>query len=221
MIVPNQVRSVDPWCEHRFTTGLNRRIRIFTGGKKNSILYNESFKLTNPDGNIHKIEVSPGLAIVDDVVLHVLDSSIFDFTQNLSNIKKYYINEDMPQNKDVFFTHVFLKYKYELSEVPPVSATYYLSKTVDITKYGFSKDIMLWLGYFKVDKTILNDVTSFVCIPIESNIFTEIWKDGDISLDYSLLTANDPDVQIVQVERTIYSPATGLESLDGGQCECV
>lgn len=92
-IAPKQIRALDSYFTNtRLPSSVNKLTRAITGG--NNVIINpvESFILLKPiiglgEKNI-KVSISPGVAIKDDVLIHILEQYDLDFT-----IENNYIDE--------------------------------------------------------------------------------------------------------------------------------
>ena len=93
--IPDQIRSVDPYADHRFSNTINRFNRIFTGGEDTILPFDDlEFNLTKQTssgtetivGTVYTwaankaIKVGPGMCIKDDMLIHIKNSSYVNFT---------------------------------------------------------------------------------------------------------------------------------------------
>ena len=183
-IIPQQLRSVDPWSENRFSDNYNIRSRMLTGGA-DSIVFLESFTITQTDDTI--ITVGPGVAIKDDVLIHITET----VTMNLAVNQGYsYNNEGEPPITDPdgdYVLHLCLNYHYARS-IPAPQAKYVLIKYPNT---HFSTINHLWLGRITVV--------------------------GGIITDCSTLAIRIPDTDLGTVyERHTIDPINGYAQINGG-----
>lgn len=104
LTAPLQERSVDPYSNRRFSSVLNRITRIASGGRDVILFPNQSFRLTLL--NYKEVEVSNGICVKDDVLIHVTEDFNLDFSNN-----DYYVDDSdaMTQASDYF---IVLSYVY-------------------------------------------------------------------------------------------------------------
>ena len=118
IVTPEQVRTVDPYSEERFTSTLNRFTRIFTGGLDYLLLEETSFKFTTANDATSDtfVAFTDGLAIKDDVLLHMTqdggDNGV-DFA-----VDEYYLDE-IPGMITNGWYYIVLYYNYDRSYPPP------------------------------------------------------------------------------------------------------
>lgn len=92
--IPDQIRSVDPYADHRFSNTINRFNRIFTGGEDTILPFDDNeFNLslltstdsTTYSGTVYSwvankaVKVGPGMCIKDDMLIHIKDYSVVNF----------------------------------------------------------------------------------------------------------------------------------------------
>lgn len=93
--IPEQIRSVDPYADHRFSNTINRFNRIFTGGndtilpfddKEFALIKQTSSGTETISGTVYTwsankaVKVGPGMCIKDDMLIHIMNSSYVNFT---------------------------------------------------------------------------------------------------------------------------------------------
>lgn len=86
LTAPLQERSVDPYSNRRFASVLNRMTRIASGGRDVILFPNQSFRLTLL--NYKEVEVSNGMCVKDDVLIHITEDFHLDFSDN-----DYYVDD--------------------------------------------------------------------------------------------------------------------------------
>ncbi len=152
-IIPEQVRSVDPWSENRFSNNYNIRSRILTGGK-NTVVFLDSFKITKLSDT--KIKIGPGVAIKDDVMVHIME----DVTINLIADEGYVLSGEgeppIPAPDVDIILHVCLNYHYFRS-IPAPDARYVIIK---YPTAHFKVADHLWLGRIHVVNNKIVEVTT-------------------------------------------------------------
>ena len=122
---PEQVRSVDANEQDRFSSTLNRFTRIYTGGTDALLYSGDSFNITSPvlDGSGYVTEdstgdmlvtFSSGLALKDDVLIHVTEENAsVDFTDN-----SHYLDQT-PGRLTTGWYYILLWYNYTREYEPP------------------------------------------------------------------------------------------------------
>jgi len=219
--IPQQVRSVDPFQDFRFSNNYNIRSRIITGGKKNVVLYESSFKLEKV--NDYTIKIHPGLAIVDDVFIHIYEEKIYDLRNNNIYIdNEPLVNTSLPST-DSKYRHLqcfplFLHYNYvRAKEIP--KAKYVILKNVG-TQYN--KDYMVYLGYIAFrDNKILFVSNSSIMLDNENRPVRN-WNDPNFNDNIivqqfggdNIVDSNDPTIIVLYVPTII--PNVGVTELNGG-----
>lgn len=98
IVTPDQIRSLDPYSDHRFSNTINRFNRIFTGGEDTIMPFdNQEFTLTKQTSNGTEtiadvvytwyankaVKIGPGIVIKDDTLIHIKNSAYLDFTDPL------------------------------------------------------------------------------------------------------------------------------------------
>lgn len=112
--IPNQIRTLDPGDENRYSHTLNRFTRIFTGGTDVLLFPDESFQATlDGTSNFTAINYSPGKFIKDDVFVEMTESYSLDFTDNNN-----YLDEIPGLISDGWY-HVLLWYNKTYEYPPP------------------------------------------------------------------------------------------------------
>lgn len=185
MTIPNQIRSVDPWSENRFSDNYNVRSRILTAGR-DSVVYLESFAITKTGDTT--ITIGPGLAIKDDVLIHILETTTID----LASIQGYVISGEGeppiadPLADDVVL-HICLHYHYSRS-IPAPTAKFVIIKNPN---EHFTEVNHMWLGR----------------VHVTNNVITQCTK----------LAYRTPDTELGTVyERRTIDPLLGYTQVNGG-----
>jgi len=146
IIAPEQSRTVDPFSEERFSSTLNRFTRIFTGGT-DVLIFDTSFLFGDElldTTSYSVVTFGPGLAIKDDVLIHVTDSKGFvDFEDN-----DYYLDE-IPGMIEEGNYYMLLYYNYDRS-YPPPNAYYRILRDTSI--FETYQDNYLFLGAAQVKR---------------------------------------------------------------------
>lgn len=138
--IPNQIRSVDPYADHRFSDTVNRFNRIFTGGEDTILPFDGDLQFTltlmttSGSETIHGVEYSwdeyeavkigPGLFIKDDALIHVRSSAYLDFTEAANYVGSGAGFDQFNQTGDYF---ILIKYDY-LRSIPASQASYVIAK---------------------------------------------------------------------------------------------
>lgn len=115
-IAVGQVLSLNPYTDHRFTNTINRFTRIVSGGSDVILPFNDNTLAVTIDDTTQGVNISPGVVIKDDVLIHLPESTNLDFTDQ----DNYVGTSGLGPAGDYF---VLLKYTYYQS-VPPPSCYY-------------------------------------------------------------------------------------------------
>ena len=160
--IPEQVRSLDPWNENRFTNNYNVRSRILSKGN-DVIVGLDSFKLT-ASTDPYTFTVGPGMFIKDDVLIHFKDDTIIHTNTEEGYLEKVSGWTEPPNSQAPCQLHIVLEYKYARS-VPPKQASLSLLKIrtgyekLDINK--FNPVTMMWLGYAQINASGIITILSW------------------------------------------------------------
>lgn len=151
-VTPNQIRAVDPYSESRFSDNYNLRSRMVTGGR-DVILFPDSFAITwTPDST--SFIVGPGIAIMDDVLVHIMEDTEFDLSNDTNAmIDNSQSSPPIPTDEtSEFQLKLCLQYKYART-IPPQSAQLGLIRVglpgdpvIDPDSYLLIADITVHLG---------------------------------------------------------------------------
>ena len=115
-VTPTQQTSINSFADHRFTNTINRFTRIVSGGADVILPFDNNVLSVTIDVTTQGVDISPGMVIKDDVLIHLPESTNLDFT----NSDNYVGTTGLGPAGDYF---VLLKYIYYQS-VPPPSAYY-------------------------------------------------------------------------------------------------
>lgn len=183
-VIPNQLRSVDPWSENRFSDNYNLRSRMLTSGV-DAIVYPDSFTITRMSDTV--IRIGAGVAIKDDVMLHIMDLVTIDLTAADGYM---YGGEGEPPISNplgAFNLHLLLTYNYNRS-IPAPSARYNFTRYPEV---HFLPVNHLWLGrVFGMNNVITGVSTEPIRIP-----------DNETGIVY---------------QRHVIDPLTGYTTVNGG-----
>lgn len=141
MIIPSQHRSVDPYSDNRFSSVINRQTRILTGGENVVVYPDDSFQFSDSTADL-EIIISPGVAIKDDVVVHITE----DFTMGLNDSQFY--EDPTPGIISVGEYYIVLKYRYARS-LPSPKAEYKIIRDVESLYHPYTWRYVL-LGVFTI-----------------------------------------------------------------------
>lgn len=118
---PEQVKSIDPFSENRFSTVVNRFTRIYTGGKDVLLFPGESFlfadSVSEDSTSNTTVNFSTGYAVKDDVIIHISEQAGVDFSDD-----DYYLDE-VPGMVNAGWYYILLWYNYQRT-YPPASVYY-------------------------------------------------------------------------------------------------
>lgn len=194
-IIPQQFRSIDPWSENRFSDNYNLRSRMLTGGH-DCVIFLDSFNMaiTSSPPSPPVLVIGPGLAIKDDVMIHILE----DTTMNLTVAEGYVYNNIgdtpiIPMNA-LQGLNIVLTYQYARSMPSPTA-------TINIIKDNLMLSIFrpvkhMWLGRIIV---VNQQVTEISRAPIR----------------FPLAPIPNPDTRTIYYRRTI-DPLLGYTTINGG-----
>jgi hypothetical protein len=150
VVVPEQIRSIDPWSENRFSDNYNLRHRLLTKGE-DVVVHNDSFALSIIDSTT--LRIGPGIAIKDDVAIHIYEYQDIDLYASTDG---YGVDSDPPIHLSAvdYTTHVMLKYQYARS-MPAPSASYRFIE--DVATY-FTSAMYMYLGYLTISNKTITEV---------------------------------------------------------------
>lgn len=153
-ITPQQIRAVDPYSESRFSDNYNLRSRMVTGGR-DVILFPDSFAITQNPNNL-EFTVGPGVAIVDDVLIHILESTTFDLSSDDdAMMDASQTSPPIPTDEtNEFYLDLYIYYKHART-IPAPSAR------MGLIRRGLNDPIvgpggMLPIAYITVEVSITN-----------------------------------------------------------------
>jgi len=115
---PEQLRSVDPYSQDRFSSVVNRFTRILTGGEDYLLYPDESFLFVEDaqdTSSNNYITFSPGSAIKDDELIIVTANGIVDFEDD-----NYYLDNTPGMISEGNY-YVVLWYNYARIYSPPMA----------------------------------------------------------------------------------------------------
>ena len=143
-VIPEQLRSIDPYSAYRYSSVINRLTRVITGG--NDIVLNPdvSFPITRTGNST--IEVGPGLCIKDDVLIHVTEEN---YEIDLDN--QYFYVDDISGNAmdQAGYYYLVLQYSYART-LPSPKAAYKIIKNTSVLYTPYSEKY-IFLGTVKVE----------------------------------------------------------------------
>lgn len=167
IVTPDQIRSLDPYADHRFSNTINRFNRIFTGGEDTIMPFdNQEFTLTKQTSNGSEviagvtytwyankgIKIGGGICIKDDVLIHVKNSAYIDLTDS-----DVYVGSGSGYN--VFDTtgkyFILLQYQYSRS-IPAPSAKYVIVKSTIRNEFLNNRSKYVYLGTANITGTTGN-----------------------------------------------------------------
>ncbi len=134
---PTQERSVDPYSNNRFSSVINRLTRVVTGGKNAIIFPGTSFRIQkseDPEKEFTSIVITSGVAVKDDVLIHITQD---DFELDLTD-ESNYIDQDGGLDTAGFY-YIVLYYFYA-RRYPHPQAYYKILKNTNLfdpTRYLF------------------------------------------------------------------------------------
>lgn len=160
--IPDQIRSVDPYADHRFSNTINRFNRIITGGEDTILPFDDQeFNLTRKTtagsetiaGTVYTwaankaVKVGPGMCIKDDMLIHIKNSSYVNFSDPTN-----YVGSGTGFN--AFDTtgkyFILLSYTYARS-IPAPQASIVIAK--QRSEFLNNRDRYIYLGTATVDYT--------------------------------------------------------------------
>lgn len=175
IVTPDQIRSLDPYSDHRFSNTINRFNRIFTGGEDTIMPFdNQEFTLTKKtlDGTDtiadviytwsanKSVQVGPGIVIKDDTLIHVKNSAYLDFTD-----PDIYAGSGTGYNlfdsTGKYF--ILIDYQYTRS-IPAPTAKYVVLKPSKRSTFLSNRALYVYLGTANVTGTSGNYVISTVSL---------------------------------------------------------
>jgi len=179
LIAPLQERSVDPYSNRRFSSVLNRITRIASGGRDVILFPNQSFRLTFL--NYKEVEVSNGICIKDDVLIHITEDFNLDFSDN-----DYYVDDsDAMSTVGTYF--IVLSYIYARKLPAPVAQIQIIRDTGSP-----GPDPVYALGlYYKQEGIHTSSVYIFL------GSVTVEWNAGESRNEVTAVNYNTPEVRPV------------------------
>lgn len=137
---PLQQRTLDPFSDHRFSQVINRSTRIVTGGE-DSILYPSDFPLTQYNYKI--INIGPGIAFKDDVIIHTMEEYSVDFA-NLD----FFVDDDGGGMDEIGDYYIVMTYTYGRS-LPSPKAYFKIIKNLETVYFPYPERY-IFLGKVEV-----------------------------------------------------------------------
>jgi hypothetical protein len=184
--IPTQIRSVDPYADHRFSNTINRFNRIFTAGLDTIMPFDDQeFTLTKmtsggtatPGGsgyptytwNANKaVKIGPGLCIKDDTLIHIRHDAYLDF-EDTDN----YVGTDVGFNQfnatGKYF--ILLHYVYSRS-IPAPQATYVIAK--QRLEFLNNRDKYIYLGTANVISSAGYSIDTIDLTDIDESINNDV-----------------------------------------------
>lgn len=153
--IPDQIRSVDPYADHRFSNTINRFNRIFTGGEDTILPFDEKeFNLIQQtgagtetiSGTVYTwaankaVKIGPGMCIKDDMLIHVLNSSYVNFADPTNYVGSGTGYNALDSTGKYF---ILLSYTYARS-IPAPQATMVIAKQRN--EFLNNRDRYIYLG---------------------------------------------------------------------------
>jgi len=142
-VAPTQERSVDPYSNNRFSSVINRLTRVVTGGKDIIIFPNTSFRIRkseDPEKQYTNIVISSGVAVKDDVLIHITQE---DYELDLTNNDNY-VDKDGGMTSAGFY-YIVLYYVYA-TRYPHPNAYYKVIRDISL----FDPERHLFLGGIEI-----------------------------------------------------------------------
>lgn len=168
-VTPTQYRSVEAYRENRFSSNYNLRNRLITWDR-NCIVWKESFKIEKIDtGSLanNQIKIYPGVAFVNDVMIHIMADVIITFEQNegymVGNTAEPPINQNgvtiVPSN-----SYFFLVLEVDYGRKDILEGRYKLIRDVDVDANFDSRDhLFLAKIFYNTDSdTNLTYITNII-----------------------------------------------------------
>ena len=137
---PTQDRAIDAFSQYRFSQNLNLLSRAITQGRNVIQFPDLSFNLTKLDWSL--VDVSPGIAFKDDVLIHIKQTYELDFADN-----NYYIDPSGQMDNEGYY-FIVLQYYYARS-LPAPKAFIKIIRDVDTYYYPYMNDL-IFLGSAQV-----------------------------------------------------------------------
>ena len=160
--IPSQIRSVDPYADHRFSNTINRLNRIYSGGEDVILPFDgQTFNLEKQTStgsvtiagvtyswNANKaVKIGPGLCIKDDMLIHVKNSAYLDF-QDPDN----YVGSGSGYNSFDSTGKYFMLLHYEYSRsMPAPQAKYVIAKQRN--EFLLNREKYIYLGTANISYT--------------------------------------------------------------------
>lgn len=165
--IPEQLRSIDPWSESRFSDNYNLRSRLMTKGE-DVIVFKDSFALSIEDSTT--IAVGPGIAIKDDTMIHITESQSIDL-YNGGATTGYGVDKDPPIHYSAtpYYTYMVLNYRYARA-MPSPSASY---RCIENLSTYFDEVSHMYLGRLTIVDKAITQVTQ-LGVSLLSTIYRRI-----------------------------------------------
>ena len=176
---PEQLRSIDPWSESRFSDNYNLRSRLLSKGQ-DVVVFKDSFALSIADSTT--LTVGPGIAIKDDAMIHITESQDIDLF-NAGVADGYGVDVDPPIHTpgSTYYTYLVLNYTYTRS-MPSPSASYRCIE--DLSTY-YNPVNHMYLGRITIDDRVITDVTT-----LGVNLLSTIYRRIVVQAEYGFASVN-------------------------------
>lgn len=168
---PEQIRSLDPYADHRFSNSINRFNRIFSRGQDMILPFdNYEFPLTlqTIDGTEtinsvvynwyanRAIKIGAGVCIKDDVLIHCKNSAYLVFTDPTNYVGTSAGYNLMDATGKYF---ILIKYVYSRS-IPAPELTYVIAK--QRSEFLLNREKYIYLGTANVTLSGANYIISSI-----------------------------------------------------------
>lgn len=170
-MIPVQQRAVDPFSSYH-SDNVNRISRIITSGEDRII---RTTDLLPTYASSNSIKISDGVAVKDDVTLHIKNNSGIGFSVIECDNSENYIPSSTSPTSNIFEfngyypsdtinsrAYIVLKYKYLKQSTPPEVELMILKDPND-----FDEDLYMFLGmvYFSAPQTIVDPILLVDSVP--------------------------------------------------------
>jgi len=196
--IPDQLRSIDPWSESRFSDNYNLRSRLLTKGN-DVVVFKDSFALSIADSTT--LTVGPGIAIKDDAMIHITEAQSINLYGTGGGVATGYgVDADPPIHYSAsdYYTYLVLNYRYARS-MPSPSASYRCIE--DMATY-FTTDNHMYLGKLLIrNKKII--LVSQLGVKISSTVYRRIVvqaENGFSSVNGGVVRTAPPEGAYVDID---------------------
>lgn len=198
--IPSQVRSVDPYADHRFSNTINRLNRIYSGGEDVILPFDgQTFNLTKKTDtssatiagvtytwNANKaVQIGPGLCIKDDMLIHVKNSAYLNF-QDPDNYVGSGSGYDSFDSTGKYF--MLLQYEYSRS-IPAPQAKYVIAKQRN--EFLLNRSKYIYLGTANISFTSSYLITTLSETDVDENNGNAIVKRPNYEFVLPLVDGGD------------------------------